>query len=203
MLLCGCTSLNRYESPRTVAQGAFVGTATYEYVGGYDPELERTEDPGGSPPLPKLGLRYGVLERAELGLELGSSTAALDWKHNLLLSRWLDLALDPVVTAGWLGNSQDAFTRAELPLLVGINVASWLSIVPQATIGYARLYADDADEEDVSTGLLGGAVGVRLQPTDFLAIMPVVGTTVELDTLYRYETIGIGLSIGSQPVGVP
>lgn len=198
LLLAGCTSLHRYGSARTMPGGSFSMVTAMELIEGEDP-LEK-EPPRGDflPFAQRLGLRYAPFDGSEIGLEAGFVTATLDWKQELFRSRWIDVAVDPAFTVGYSAGELDPLAVAQLPVLVGIHATDWLTVVPQASVGWGYR---DADMMDARTPLVGGALGLYVSITEWLAVQPLGGMTVELDSGYRYLSGGIGLLAGRLPAG--
>jgi hypothetical protein len=223
-LLAGCFNSNVYEPPRTTPPGevsmliALEGTSwrTKQRSDGYPVYGMPPEPPRlyirneAYPELPLVGLRLGIAERVDAGLRLVNLVyPAADLKWNFLRTTRFDLAVDPGAAWGW-----PIYAQAQLPLLVGLNLAEWLSVVASPGVMYgsgAYGYGGDLitapyyDRTDWY-GRLGGGLDVRFTPR--FAVQPTVTYLRALRRqrgaagLFTQEDIvnvGIGFKFGALP----
>ncbi|WP_373048335.1 hypothetical protein [Vulgatibacter sp.] len=203
-----CGTASRYGTPRTLAPGETTTVATLDVTPGV--EFNGTD---GIAPLPRLGARHGLTDTLEIG---GSITglpplvgeAGLDLKWNFHRSPGLDLALAPAVGALLVANFDDeddwdedddatevdaALFHATLPLLAGINVARWATVVPHAGLGLFT--SREATGPYASVG-----VGLQFRPSATFAIQPGVEILRRLDgDEATLASVSLGLFFGPQP----
>lgn len=153
LLLChwlcaGCTcmpSINTYSTPRTVPGPKLEHTVAAE---GFVDLRHRRRGVQRTMPLPAAyALRFGYLERADLGVRVASpGSVVLDTKWNFLRSRVFDAAIDPGVAYEVGFETLRAWWH--WPLMVGVNFGDWLSMV--FVQGVSRMYAQrNVDPVDV------------------------------------------------------
>jgi len=198
VLLAGCTSLHRYGAARTIPAGSFAMTAALDLVEGREPDVEEPTGDGVWPFAPRVGLRYAPLAGSEIGLDYGGLTGTIDWKQELFRSAVVDVAVDPAVTTGVSAVQGDPLVVAQLPVLVGIHAADWLTVVPQALVGWGHR---EAEPMTAQTALVGGGLGLYVRLAEWIGLQPLGSMTVELDSGYRYLSGGIGVLVGAQPEG--
>ncbi len=208
LLATACGTASRYGTPRTLAPGETTTVATLDITPGV--EFNGTD---GMAPLPRLGARHGLTDRLEIGasitgLPLLVGEAGLDLKWNFHRSPGLDLALAPAVGGLFVANLDDeddfdedddatevdaALFHTTLPLLAGINVAPWATVVPHAGLG---LFTTGAATAPYATF----GLGMQLRPSATFAIQPGVEILRRLDgedaTL---ASVSLGLFFGPQP----
>jgi hypothetical protein len=155
-LAAGCPSFSTRGAARTLPQGdtelsVVMSGVSANPLAGMTVEEEGYSGDEGYPQL-EVGLGYAVHERVELGARgrlgtwslFGGTTGfalALDTKVQLRRAstpdRGLDVALGPTFTVGCcMPQSQDTFTLAQLPLLLGLNTGggSQVLLTPQLTL---------------------------------------------------------------------
>jgi hypothetical protein len=136
-LCTGCMpSINTYSTPRTVPGPKLEHTVAAE---GFVDLKHRRRGVQQALPLPTVyALRFAYLERADLGVRVAHpGSVVLDTKWNFLRSRVFDAAIDP----GFASELDLYVARLwwHLPLMVGVNVEDWLSMV--FVQGVSRMYA--------------------------------------------------------------
>ncbi|WP_373047544.1 hypothetical protein [Vulgatibacter sp.] len=146
LLLGGCTGVQRYGVPRTLAPGDVAHHVSVD-VGSFTPAIAvgcdgNGCDRGGTSmaPVPSWTLRAGIDEGVELGFGLALDLSlGLDVKVELLRSRSFDLAIAPGLTfwghAGYdVSNQPGPAVAVMLPLLAGINLGD-VTLVPGGGVG--------------------------------------------------------------------
>lgn len=191
----GCLSMNTFETARTLEAGDMSHTIS---LTSYAP-VEGTKAPV---PLPKYAFHLGVADGLEIGAQAGlPGQLRLLAKYNPLRTKYLDAAVSPGAWVSFLphssqrGESHPLVVGADIPLVLDINLARWLTVVPWAGPGY--VYSPEAE--------VGGAIvraglglqfrvsrGVRIHPEASTIIDPVRGEPID----YAF---GVAVSLGDIP----
>lgn len=193
----GCLSSTSFGTARTVAPGEIahqVGITAFV----------RPDDGGDATlypfPIPSYGLRAGITEDVDVGARASLvGQLSMDAKWTALETSLVELAIGGAVWAAIYPTRSDGeesalMTGVELPLIAGLNVTRFLSLVAHGGPGYALVPASGVGGVVLRAG---GGVAFR---GDGFVIQPEVSTLI--DTA-RGETIdvaaGVGLMLGAVP----
>lgn len=203
--LAGCPNPQTYGSPRTLDPGKVQHTVALEgaaAVGG--------GASGVAPNLPTYQLRVGLADSVDLGARITNLTMlGADVKWNFVRSKAIDLAIDPGFqgTYAAVGGNSAAVLYGHLPVLVGINVAEFLTIhlTPGMIAGFASSsVSSDNAAGSVAGSFLGarGGLGLNFRLTDGFALTP-EATLIKPLTPNSGDgmliTFGLGFSFGAMP----
>jgi hypothetical protein len=217
-LCTGCPNPNTYGTPRTTPVGKISHTVAAE---GFHYGVDSTNRPGGTqfsgtaPTLPTYQLRVGVLDTLDIGARIANlSSFGGDVKWNFIKSDVFDMAIDPgfqvfhlSTSSGGVSTSNTEF-YGHVPLILGINVADSVSIVPTAGITYAlssaSVSSSDASGAASADGImLRGGLGFNFRISPKFAMQPEV-TYLKLlnkstDPAISWVIFGLGFNFGALP----
>ncbi len=198
LLCCGCVSMNRFGTARTLPAGEANTSVTFDAMLATAPGMEQADVT--SFVAPHLRHNRGLAPGTELVLDLGlPGTLGADVKVELYRGGAIDLAVAPGASMSWLGRTASSFGgEVHLPVLADVVVAPWLVLVPQASVGWLAA-KEEASSELRHSPAAGGGLGLYLRVADTFSVQPVASTTVELDTLYAHHRFGLAFSFGTQP----
>lgn len=196
----GCLNPNLYTSPRATP----VGQSAILIAPQVARQTERTQSYG-----PVIGLRYGVMQRLDVGMRLNFGSLGTDVKWNAIRTPHFDLALD-----GGVEFMPHAF-YAHLPLLMGFNVAEDVSVLASTgvTLGVGEqpepFGSTSTTDPAVGAGsvpagrpFVRGGLGVQLRFTPTFAVQPEVTALHYLgenEWVRHYYAGGIGLVWSRSP----
>ncbi|QSQ12968.1 hypothetical protein JY572_32170 [Myxococcus landrumensis] len=179
----GCVSVSHVQTADTLGQGKFqfamepglggAGVVSGEGVEGfYYPHID-------------LAMRYGVSDRVDLGVRIGSSLAELQSKFLLTHPDNPDLAISlaPSVMGLFVGTDEDAvvgsYVNVAMPLLVGFKTSGGSEFVLGPRVSYTRIGAGGGGESAAVNLLnVGTSVGYAIRVTEGFRLMPEVGFSV-------------------------
>ncbi|WP_338863633.1 hypothetical protein [Myxococcus stipitatus] len=179
----GCVSVSHVQTADTLGQGKFQfaiepGLGGAGVVSGGDVE-------GFYYPHVDLSMRYGVADRVDLGVRIGSSLAELQSKFLLTQPDNPDLAISlaPSVMGLFVGTDEDAvvgsYVNVALPLLVGFKTSGGSEFVLGPRVSYTRIGAGGGGESaGVNLLSVGTSVGYAIRVTEGFRLMPEVGFSV-------------------------
>ncbi len=219
VLLSGCPDPNTYGTPRTLAPGDLQFQAALGAWGG-----TASGSTGLSPGLPSVGIRYGLVDRVDVGARIvGFTGLGGDLKLNVVRGRF-DVAFDPGVQAfrllgPTLGNASAnpvEVLQVHLPLLLGYNFDEDRTLVltpgfvATATAGDVlvtgannpQATSPTSDVLAFATGGVGArlGLGVNIRTSDTFSWQPEVTVMHELNGVESWVYVaGIGGNIGAQP----
>ncbi len=198
--LAGCPSPNSYATPRTTPAGELSHTIAAEGVG-----VVTSGDNVFIPTIPTYQLRIGVVDSADIGVRVSNlSTFGAEVKWNPIRGPF-DLALAPGFQAGYIGISDvNAFIGyTNVPLILGVNVNEWFSVVPTAGVSFVFASVDDASSTDAAStgsGVLGrGGLGFNFRVSKDFAIHPEVTALLNPDQDGVFFSYGVGFNLGALP----
>jgi hypothetical protein len=177
----GCLSMNTYETARTLEPGRMshtVGLTSFVPADG-------TKAPV---PMVKYGFHAGVTDGLELGVHVGlPGQLRVLGKYNPLRTEYFDLAISPGAWLTLVPHDADevggaALIGADLPLILDVNLADWVTVIPWAGPGIAYSPQGNEAAPIVRAGLgLQFRVGrsVRLHPELSTVIDPIRGEPVD------------------------
>jgi hypothetical protein len=213
LLLQGCPNPNVYQTPRTTPKGSVSHTVAAEGIG-----FSATEEATGQsvsgffPTLPSYSLRVGVADEVDIGFRLANmSSLGADAKWNFVRGQTLDVAVDPGVQwFRWSTTVDNETTSADivyanLPVLVGINIAEPLSlvIVPGITYAYssASTSGGGSDAATSADGVMARVgFGFNLRVSQRFAIQPEVTLLRQFnDDPAALYIAGLGFNFGALP----
>lgn len=215
--LSGCPSPSIYGTPRTTPRGAVHHTLALEgiHVRGFPPRSGtfRTDERGNlvevrseerliAPNIPTYEFRYGVSDRVDFGLRIGSVLGA-DVKWNLWRSPSFDMAIDPAVQGFVIVTSEEgAFVlQGHLPLLLGFNVSSDVTVVASPGLG-VTLSSGRVDYTARSVLVHGGVMarlglGLNVRASETFALQPEITAMRALNDTEGYTfVLGLGFGFG-------
>jgi hypothetical protein len=232
LLLPGCPDPNLYTTPRTLDPDTVQFQVAPELIVVDNPPAVslgpgNTTNPGTtSLPIATFGARIGVLDGFELGMreQFNFGALAMDAKVRLLKGR-LDVALDPGFQAMYGADGSPTYFQA--PVLLGVNVWDWLSVVLSPGFAYATAASWPSSETSGPTpvfapteegsgggtlqaspmGALNAAsgamarigIGLQLRATRKFAIHPEVTFLKPVRQTVLVAIVGIGFDFGAQP----
>lgn len=200
LVLAGCVSLSGVQPAHTLGKG--------RVQVGLEPGLSALAE-AHAPLLPQpvvdVSLRYGALERLDLGARLGQSGLEVSTKVMLTPRRWpVVISLAPSLGGTLLvsgtppGVSHQAFVAA-LPVLLGVRLGPHQLVVgPRAQV--VLLVPNDATQAPLRALLVGGSLGVALRVSRAVAVMPEVAV---MPAVTRTAPFPIGLPGVTSGDGVP
>jgi hypothetical protein len=209
----GCLSANTYTVPRTLAPGdaqILVAPEAFAYrfnrAGG-------SSALGATPTAPSFGMRYGIADGLEVGGRLSSMfSPVVDLKVQLARGV-VDLAIDPSLQFLFLfaqgqntPDSTEDLLALQVPVLVGFNLSSTLTLVVSAGGGYtlASSRINTQSDSQFASGAGGGLArlgfGVDIRAGRRFALHPEVTIVRVFDDAQTYMgVIGVGLNFGAMP----
>ncbi len=219
LALSGCPDPETLGTPRTIPRGQIAHTVALTAIGSRDNGAF-----GGtsafSPSLPTYMFRLGLADRVDVGLRLSRLTSlGADAKINFLRGP-LDLALDPGFA--WFGSfpaseslsaGGGVFPRTcgtpkfsgcpshfmfHLPLIVGINITRYFSIVPAGGLSSMSITGRDLDRAFIAYGRAGLGFDFRIRQIfalhpEFTLLQPIGGDST------AFVTASLGFSFGAPP----
>jgi len=215
--LTGCPNPNIYGTPRTTPAGKISHSIAAEAIGA------KTDSGGATfPTAPTYTLRVGATDNLDIGVRIAnSSTLGVDGKFNFLKSRSFDMAIDPGAqffyfsTSSSSGTSNSSVsimgTYLHLPLLMGVNLGSSVTLMPTAGIMYGVISgsssassgsSSDSVKADANTGIIGRfGLGVNVRILDGFAMQPeftMMKSFKDGASGYLYLA-GLGFNFGALP----
>jgi hypothetical protein len=193
ILLAGCMPLHGYGSARVVRDGEFQHQVTLDLQANARSPSDTAIGRVLPVPMPRYGLRAGIGGGRELGGSVSWLGGSIDIKQQVVDADAIALAFAPGVAATALAEG-GSIALARLPVLVEMQLASWLALRPGAALAYAvRLDRD-------LRGLLGTAsMGIAITPTSTFTMEPAASVTIDPDSGFRYYGAGLGLQFGRAP----
>jgi len=194
-----CAAPNLYTTPRATQVGKFVGVVA--------PQLVRRPGTGDQANGVLFGARLGLAPRLDAGVRTNYASAAADIKWNAIRTRSFDLALD-----GGVELLPETF-YVDLPLLLGINLGDFISILPNTgiTLGEGTQPSMDS-KETFDNGLhvrppagrllLRSGLGAQFRITPRFAVEPeftYVSPVPATGGTSAYFAAGIGFCFGPLP----
>ncbi|HYP91074.1 MAG TPA: hypothetical protein VEQ59_23070, partial [Polyangiaceae bacterium] len=216
-LCTGCPNPNTYGTPRTTPVGKISHTLAAE---GVRYSVDDTKNGGVKgdatiPTLPTYQIRVGLLDTLDIGARLSNlSSFGADLKWNFIKSDVFDMAIDPGFQVFHIGSSSngvsESFTEiyGHAPLILGINVADSVSIVPTVGVTYglssATVSGDDASAAASIDGLMfRGGLGFNFRISPKFAMQPEVTYLKWLnksaDPDISWVVFGLGFNFGNLP----
>jgi hypothetical protein len=218
LLSTGCPNPNTYGTPRTTPVGRVQHTIAAE---GVNYRLQDSPQQGGErasvtfPTFPTYQLRVGVADRVDIGARIMNfSSIGADVKWNFLKTDAFDMAIVPGFQlfhlSGTTAGTTEGYTQiyGHAPLVLGINVADEVSIVPTlgVTYGYnsASFVTDDRSAASSIDGvILRAGLGVNFRVMPKFALHPEV-TMLEFlnaadEPKVRLFIFGLGFNFGNLP----
>ncbi len=200
LLLASCASPNRYGTARTLAPGESSTWASLDLLGGAE------YDGSAIPiPVPRIGARRGLTEDLEIGatytgLFAVAGDVGLDLKWRFLDAAGVQMAVAPTVNGVLVSTQEDGervgVFQAGLPLLADIDVAPWLTLVPQVGGGWIWVHGASPNPGFVATW----GLGVQVRPSAHFAFQPGVYATHALGQPDEPLLVGgLALIFGAQP----
>jgi len=200
ILLAGCPTPSSWTTPRTLPEGESTHTIGLEWftfkgaredLNGDGDTRDAFESGTYTLPFvfPAYVFRTGLADIMDLGVKASlAGDAVVDFKLQAVRSEFFDLAFDPSLQIGFV-------SYAALPVLFGINAGEFFQVTlsPRLTYGYA---VDDDTTDPIDGVFYGGSVGLRIAPTDRLAILPEINILERFDTEGAIITAGLGISFG-------
>jgi hypothetical protein len=230
LLLPGCPDPNLYTTPRTLDPGDVQFQIAPELIVVDNPPPVSlapgtTVYPGRTSfPMATFGARVGVLDGFEFGMRDNFGGLAMDAKVRLLKGR-LDVALDPGFQMMYAADGSPIYFQA--PVLLGVNVWDWLSVVLSPGFAYATAASWPSSETPgpppvfapTSAGSGGGTlqvspmgaldaasgamarigIGVSLRLARRFAIHPELTLLKPVRQSVLVTIVGIGFNFGAQP----
>lgn len=218
LLATGCPNPNTYGTPRTTPVGRVQHTVAAE---GISYKLKDSPQDGGEtatgsfPTFPTYQLRVGVADRVDIGARISNlSSVGADVKWNFLRTEGFDMAIVPGFQVFHIGGSTAGTTSGytqfygNLPLVLGVNLAESISIVPTAgvTYGYnsATTVTDDSSAAASIDGLIVRAgLGLNFRISPKFAMHPEVTMlqflNAENEPKVRLFIFGLGFNFGNLP----
>lgn len=219
LLATGCPNPNTYGTPRTTPVGRVQHTIAAEGL------AYRIQDPpqqggervsGGFPTFPTYQLRVGVADRVDIGARIMSfSSIGADVKWNFLKTDAFDMAIVPGFQvfhiSGTTAGTSSGYTQfyGNAPLVLGINLAEEVSVVPTlgVTYGYnsATVVSDNKSAAASIDGLiLRAGLGFNFRVVPRFALHPEV-TMLQFmngddESKVRLFIFGLGFNFGNLPV---
>lgn len=213
----GCPSPSIYGTPRTTARGSVHHTLALEgiYVRGIPPRsgIVRTDERGDpvevrseerliAPNIPTYEFRYGVSDRVDFGLRIGSVLGA-DLKWNFWRSASFDMALDPAVHGFLMLTSAEGALvfQGHLPLLLGFNVSPDVTVVASPGLS-VTLSSGGVDYTARSVVVHGGVMarlglGLNVRASETFALQPEITAMRSLNDTEGFTVVlGLGLGFG-------
>ncbi|MBN1204133.1 MAG: hypothetical protein JXB05_04320 [Myxococcaceae bacterium] len=200
LLATGCASISHVQTADTLGQGNFQFALEPGAMG-----VASLADQDAKPiPHVDLAMRYGVTDRLDLGVRVGSSMVELQGKVLLTAPDDPDMAvsLAPSVMSMLLrlaGLDDLTYTNLALPVLVGFKMdgGSELVLGPRVTLTRFTTSAEDGSANIISAG---GSLGYALRVAEGLRVMPEVGILFPLvgvaDTSSTGSTVSAGFNGG-------
>lgn len=218
LLATGCPNPNTYGTPRTTPAGRVQHTVAAE---GISYKVQDSAQQGGEtatgtfPTFPTYQLRVGVHDRVDIGARINNlSSVGADVKWNFLRSESFDMAVVPGFQVFHISGSSAGTTSGytqfygNLPLVLGVNLADSVSLVPTAgvTYGYnsATAVTDDSSAAASIDGLiLRAGLGFNFRISPKFAMQPEVTMLQFLNDdnegKVRLFIFGLGFNFGSLP----
>lgn len=182
----GCASVSHVQTADTLGAGRFQfgiepGVMGAAVLGGEDNAAA-----GGYVPHFDLALRYGVAERVDVGIRLGSSLAELQTKF--LLTQPDDpvkaISLAPSISGASFGSGTTSdgesastnYLNVSAPLLVGFKTKGGSELVLGPRVMWTRI-AGNVGNDGAAVNIIsvGASVGYALRITEGFRLMPEVG----------------------------
>ena len=228
-LCTGCPNPNTYGTPRTTPVGKISHTVAAEgfrYAVGVprtttdaagNPTTTTVENSATLPNAPTYQLRVGVLDSLDIGARISNMTSfGADVKWNFIKSDMFDLAIDPGFQVFHIGASSggtsSSFTEfyGHAPLILGINVADSVTIVPTVGVTYGLSSASTTSTEADSSAaasidglMFRGGLGFNFRISPKFAMQPELtylkflnGTN---DPDISWVIFGLGFNFGALP----
>lgn len=177
LLSQGCLSSNVYQTAQVKPQGEWeLGAAvggSYVADACFAEECAGYSTPNGLEPLPNTGtggvevlLRVGMGHRLDFGARIGTVGARVDFKLQLLDTRYFDLAID-------LGVSADVReVRLSLPVILSSRMHRWFAVFGSAQALLSR-WRFNSDGQDVLLGPgVAASFGVSIGPAELVTVRP-------------------------------
>jgi hypothetical protein len=181
LLATGCVSVSHVQTADTLGQGNFQfalepGAAGVAVLSDQEPSVFPHVD---------LALRYGVLDRLDLGVRFGMSLVELQSKVLLTSPEDPDTAISVAPSFMSMliqlnqGEDDFRYTNVALPVLVGFKTAGGSELVLGPRVTFTRF----SSQTVVSNGNIfsaGGSVGYAFRVAEGFRVMPEVGILVPL-----------------------
>lgn len=182
----GCASVSHVQTADTLGAGRFQFAIEPGLLGAAVLGGEENVAAAGYVPHFDMALRYGVSERVDLGVRVGSSLAELQTKF--LLTQPNDpvkaISLAPSISGASFGSGtsvdgeelSSSYLNVAVPLLVGFKTKGGSELVLGPRAIWTRV-SGDVGNEGAAVNILsvGASVGYALRVTEGFRIMPEVG----------------------------
>lgn len=212
-LCTGCPNPNTYGTPRTTPVGKISHTIAAE---GISYSVDDTKHGGLAgnatvPTLPTYQLRIGALDTLDIGARISNlSSFGADVKWNFIKSDVFDMAIDPGFQLLHASTGGVAYTESYVhaPLILGINAADTVTIVPTVGVTYgfssATVSGDGASAAASIDGLMfRGGLGFNFRISPKFAMQPEVTYLKWLnkaeDPDISWVVFGLGFNFGNLP----
>lgn len=189
-VLSGCVALSSVQPADTLGRGRL----QVALEPGLSASVSRA--PVLPQPVMDVSLRFGALERLDLGARLGQSGLEVSTKVMLTPRRWpLLVSIAPalggtVLLAGDTPAVVGQSFSAALPLLLGVRLgAHQLVVGPRAQV--LVVVSNDASQPPLRALLIGGSLGVALRVSRAVTVLP------------ELAVVPVVLKSGALPPGVP
>jgi hypothetical protein len=201
-----------YTTPRTLPPGKVQHILSADTWGVNLPRGARSSsDPVLLPTVPAYTARVGLSEHTELGVHVthGGTMPGVDLKLQLVRGR-VDLALIPRIegTIAPTGSNQKDFPGLLYlsgPLLLGVNVSEWVTIVAGGGLLYGsggfRFNSNSSDQRAHFFAPTGGmaslTVGVDVRSGKGFALHPEISVMRHLSEEALFTMAGLGFAFGA------
>ncbi|WP_255207674.1 MULTISPECIES: hypothetical protein [unclassified Myxococcus] len=182
----GCASVSHVQTADTLGEGRFQVGIEPGVMGAAVLGDDEGVSAAGYVPHFDLAIRYGVSERVDLGVRLGSSLAELQSKF--LLTQPNDpvkaISLAPSISGASIGtgtgddgeSASTSYLNVAVPLLVGFKTKGGSELVLGPRAIWTRV-AGSAGDDGAAINIIsvGASVGYALRVTEGFRLMPEVG----------------------------